>query len=646
MRKILVCFLIIVASVGLLNAQTKKMPFNFGFYLGGNMNMHSVDMYDYTEPPDVYRFTADANGIDFNLGLIGNYAFDDMFVLSLRLGYNGLGYGEFTDSLGLVGNYPRMSAFEITPALKIYNLIPVENLYLLGGLEFGFPISNDINIRTLGALAGLVDTTFSFDDTAESMRLALTIGAGYTFELSKNIFLSPEVSFRFPFTKYIDIPTNAPVNGSTGTWNIPQLRFGLNLTFGLGDDEPAPVVDPQAAEVKVGFKAVSAVQKDGAKSNLNKITLEEVQYTEQFPLLPYIFFDETTALPAPATQNLKSKATAGAFNIEEMSPDALEINHNLLDVVGTRMNEDKNVSIKLVGTLDNKAEAKNSKLAKERADYIKSYLVDNYGIDASRITVEAGANPSKPSSLRDAEGIAENRRVEIYPSNPNSLLLQPITIQKDRQRIATPEIIEFEVYAESADSVEGWELDIYQSDRLIRKFSGTGSPDKMQWSILPNELTGNNIPVDYTFRAWTVKGKRADASGSAPVEYFSFSRKKAEERPDRTISKYSLILFDFDSPEISAMDKEIITKSIIPEIKFNSTVQVYGYSDRIGEEGYNKNLAMKRANNVKDFLSSKVKNAKYEVFGVGEAVEIFNNDLPTGRQLSRTVQIYVITPKN
>ncbi len=642
MKRMFIFFLITMMSFVALNSQTKKMPFNLGIYLGGNSNMHAVDMYDYSAPPDVYRFNATSNGIDFNIGLIGNYAFDEMFVLSLRMGYNGLGRGEFTDSLGLVGNYPRMTAFEFTPALKIYNLIPVENLYLLGGLELGFPISNDILVKVLG-----IESTYSFDDVAESTRLALAIGAGYTFELSKNVFLSPEISFRFPFTKYIDIPTNAPVNGSTGTWNIPQLRFGVNLTFGLFTGDDYTVAEKsEPAEVKVGFRTVSAVDKNGTKSELTKISLEEVQYTEQFPLIPYIFFDENTSTPAPATQSLKSKATAGAFNIEEMSPDALEINHNLLDVVGTRMNTDKNVSIKLVGTLDGKAEAKNTKLAKDRAEYIKSYLIDNYNIDGSRITVEAGSLPVKPSSQRDADGVIENRRVEIYASNPNSKLLEPITIQKDRQRIAAPEIVEFEAYAESQDTIEAWELDVYQSDRLIRKFSGTGTPDKMQWSILPNELTGNNIPVDYTFRAWTVKGKRAEVSASAPVEYFSISRKKAEERPDRTISKYSLVLFDFDSPEISQLDKDIMIKSIVPEIKMNSTVQVYGYSDRIGDETYNKNLSLKRANNVKDFLTSKVKTAKYEVFGVGEAVEIFNNDLPTGRHLSRTVQVYVITPKN
>jgi outer membrane protein OmpA-like peptidoglycan-associated protein len=55
---------------------------------------------------------------------------------------------------------------------------------------------------------------------------------------------------------------------------------------------------------------------------------------------------------------------------------------------------------------------------------------------------------------------------------------------------------------------------------------------------------------------------------------------------------------------------------------------------------------LQRATNVKKFLESKLPDVKYEVYGVGEEVEIYNNDSPVGRQLSRTVQIYVITPKN
>ena len=111
------------------------------------------------------------------------------------------------------------------------------------------------------------------------------------------------------------------------------------------------------------------------------------------------------------------------------------------------------------------------------------------------------------------------------------------------------------------------------------------------------------------------------------------------------ISKFSLIVFDFDSPEISDEDKDILEKHVLQAIKYNSKIQIYGYTDRIGDTDYNQKLALKRAEKVKEFLQPKAKSAKIEVFGIGENIELFDNDVTIGRQLSRTVQVYVITPK-
>ncbi len=83
----------------------------------------------------------------------------------------------------------------------------------------------------------------------------------------------------------------------------------------------------------------------------------------------------------------------------------------------------------------------------------------------------------------------------------------------------------------------------------------------------------------------------------------------------------------------------------MPAIKFNSTVEIYGYTDRIGDDNYNKQLAEKRAEAVKKILEAKVPSAKYNVQGVGESVSIFDNESPVGRHLSRTVQVLISTPR-
>ena len=167
----------------------------------------------------------------------------------------------------------------------------------------------------------------------------------------------------------------------------------------------------------------------------------------------------------------------------------------------------------------------------------------------------------------------------------------------------------------------------------------------MQWAIRPNELTNKQVPIDYKLTATTVNGVEKSVTGSIPIEYYSTNRKKTEDLPDRVVSKFSLILFDFDKAEISKEDQKIIDEYILPAIKYNSTIKIYGYTDRIGDDKYNQKLARRRAEAVRDYIKKKKKDVKIDVYGVGESVPIFNNDKPIGRQLSRTVQVHVITPK-
>jgi outer membrane protein OmpA-like peptidoglycan-associated protein len=55
---------------------------------------------------------------------------------------------------------------------------------------------------------------------------------------------------------------------------------------------------------------------------------------------------------------------------------------------------------------------------------------------------------------------------------------------------------------------------------------------------------------------------------------------------------------------------------------------------------------LNRANAVRTILESISPDNRYEAFGRGEDVEIFTNENATGRVLSRTVQIFVETPRN
>ncbi len=627
MRKFLTLALMLSLSLiplSLLSQEKDlKVPMAIGFYGGINFNMHTP------------AFTINATKFDINktgfggaIGGIFNYPLNNTFVFSGRLGYNPIGttlsklYNNNTFELDASLPY-----IELAPVFQFHNLFPVKPLYLLAGLEFGIPVSTSAVLDSVGIKQDI--------ETNPNLRAALVLGAGYVLKASKSVWITPELSYRIPFA-------NVSSNAQLSKWSVSQLRLGLNITFSLAKDEAEPP-PPDVSDLKVGFKEIRSFDAEGKPKPVESVRLEDVQYTELFPFVPYVFCDENQPEPRKDDQVMIGKTESGEFNIQRLEPDAVKINHSTLDIIGIRMKQNPSAEITITGTNDSKKEKNDKELALKRAEFAKNYLIENYGINPELINVRGSGLPTKPSALSVDDGVAENRRIEFTSSNP--VLFKPILIQGDNQRIADPGLIEFIPSIQTKDSIVNWQMEISQADKVLRLNQGTGMPNALQWGIHPNELTNKQIPIDYKLTARTAKGYEGTYTGSIPIEYFSSTRKKSEDLPDKTVSKFSLILFDFDKYDVSKSDQEIIDNYILPAIKFNSTIKVYGYSDRIGDEVYNQTLSTKRAQTVADIITSKMKDVKINVYGVGENVPIFNNESPVGRQLSRTVQVHVITPK-
>lgn len=644
-RFILTFFLAMCLSNIAYSQEKMQMPINIGIFGGLGINMHQpswVDEAILTGAP--IPFNQSSTALGYFGGIIGNFPINDIFTISARLGYNALDgeietsviNGSITETHTLDG---RFDYLEISPILQLHNLIPLRNLYFLAGLEIGVPLTAEWDSTYFVSSTSSETTFFNQQMPDKATRVALAVGAGYVIPLSKNVFLTPEASFRFAFT-------NLSSNATYDSWTVNQIRLGVSLTFGLSKYEEEPTEQPATYRtLTVNEPSLRYYDKSMNLQPLAQVKVEEVQYSELYPLIPYVFFPEGSSTPNPSTQVLAAQSEAGEFNIETLPSDAEEINKSTLDIVGARMNANPNANLTVTGTINSNENKNNQKhLAKERGDFVRNYIVANYSVDPNKIIVIAGGLPSKPSSKNDPEGETENARAELSSTNPE--ILKPILTSGERERVTDPTIIEFYPNIETNDTISNWELIYYQGGTQLKTFVGTGKPSHIAWQIAPNLLKPSQVPIDYQFNVETVSGLKKGVEGSIPVDFISYTRKRTEDLPDRTISKYSLVLFDFDSDVISAQDKKIIDDYVIPGIKANSTVQIYGYTDRIGDENYNKKLAERRANNVQKYIASKVKNVKFETFGLGEGVQIFNNDAPTGRQLSRTVQIYIITPKS
>ena len=79
---------------------------------------------------------------------------------------------------------------------------------------------------------------------------------------------------------------------------------------------------------------------------------------------------------------------------------------------------------------------------------------------------------------------------------------------------------------------------------------------------------------------------------------------------------------------------------------------IHGYTDVIGDEGYNETLSLARANDVRDIIKTALSKAgktgvKFETYGFGEdeSISLFANRLPEKRFYNRTVVIDIIPVK-
>lgn len=633
-------------SAILIEVRSEKpfsLPLNIGFSANGNINFFAADIKFYDidgilvgNPSQNKIFT----GFGFN-GIL-NLPISNNVFLTGRLGYNyfsgDLDYLLFdynTRQTTVVADLvpTKVGYFEITPGIQVYNLFSTAPyLYFLGGFEIGF-------IQTAKYQNNYLQTG-EIDIPNTNTRLGLVMGSGYTFKLSESVFLSPEATFRFNLNKLAEYDISLQ---QREVMSFSQLRIGASLTFGI---QPSPI-EKYFREEGINNVSIAQVRTYDERGNIvpvDVLTVEDTKYQELFPLVPYVFFEQNSASLQFGTQKLISSVETGEFNINNLELDALEINKHTLDILGSRMKENPRSDLTVTGTIDgSKIEQQNKQLALQRANFVKDYLSRVWGINPERINTRTAGLPSKPSTTTDPEGIAENRRAELSSSEPK--ILEPILLEGENQRISQPSLIEFVPEVSVRDSVSFWQMTIYQGGQILRQFKGSGLPKVFTWNIRPNELVNRSIPIDYKLEVQLHGGEKLWANGSIPVDYVSFSKKKSDDLTDKQISKFSLVLFDFDKAEVSASDESIIKKYIIPEIKYNSTVKIYGYTDRIGDDEYNLKLATRRAEAVKSIIQKQLNDVKIETYGVGERMLLFDNDISTGRHLCRTVQVVVVTPR-
>jgi OOP family OmpA-OmpF porin len=104
------------------------------------------------------------------------------------------------------------------------------------------------------------------------------------------------------------------------------------------------------------------------------------------------------------------------------------------------------------------------------------------------------------------------------------------------------------------------------------------------------------------------------------------------------------VYFDFDKATIKPEGKVVLNEAAALLQKHERVVvEVAGHTDSVGTDAYNQGLSERRANAVRDYLTSKgVKASRLTARGYGESRPVASNDTKEGRAENRRVELVVL----
>ncbi len=674
-KKLLIRVLILsFAFVFVLNAQEyldkaddNRTAVGLFFGVGTNQHIGNFKGVDFPQIPSCCPRYETGTGFAYNFGLLYDIPMSDNLLLQFRGIYQNL-------SGTLTKLEPTVVSSASGTATDGSFKHSVEGTFTSAGLQtmLGFRMTKRFVLSIGLDAAYLLSKDFAQKETLEepsfgtfygtnkrirneysgtltnpsSILLSAVLGAGYYFPLNRqeSFYLVPEMHYFFGIS---NIATNV-------NWSVNQLTAGIALKWAPREVKPPkvapppppppplplPTPPPQQPILDANIVAV-AVDEDGKESPMAKLKVEQFLTSRMHPLLNYIFFDENSS-QLPVRYVRFSNEQTRKFSVRKLyNKSTLDVYHNVLNIVGKRVKMYPQADLTLIGcNTDLGAEKGNMALSKNRAESVKNYLVNVWGIPSSRITVKARNLPLVPSNISETDGQAENRRVEIIANVDK--IFEPLIIQ-DTLIESNPPVFRFKPSINAQMGIKQWKIITSQSLGDIKTFSGSGKPPtNIEWDLSKEyEVVPKlNEPLNYRLQVVDNDNKVwASPVQSLPVEQYTIERKILEQIEDKEIDKFSLILFDYNQFELGEANKKIVQfakRRIYP----NSTVSILGFSDRIGDAKYNLELSQKRANAAAKALGVDLRNAK----GLGNSKLLYDNDLPEGRFYCRTVTIDIVTP--
>lgn len=388
--------------------------------------------------------------------------------------------------------------------------------------------------------------------------------------------------------------------------------------------------------------------------NFRGLLIEENLVKELYPLLTYVFFDSGSATIPDRYILFDNPAQTEGFTDTTIPGGTLEKYYHVLNIVGYRMKMNPSTKIEIVGNnSDQSAIGETKDVSGQRGQVVYDYLTKIWQIDASRMKLLPPRNmPEAPSNRNDPLGIVENRRAEIRSNDWE--VMKPI-VNRDFRRYPQPETMTFQMKNGINDElVARRAIEVKRNGEPWYVMTDVGRTDvsspEYNWGRGGNadSIPNNENPYTAQLVVYSQDGKECRSEEiQIPVQIVTNEEKRTRGLVDKTIDKYSLVLFKFNSPEAGPLNERILREFIYNDIRPGARIEVIGHTDVVGLEEVNKKLSEARSNTVLNGIRRNVKAnlmASLTGKGVGEEDALYTNLLPEGRFYNRTVQVIIVTP--
>lgn len=508
-----------------------------------------------------------------------------------------------------------------------------------------------------------------------------TVRVGVNYEVpllaNKTLFIAPELSFSLGLGDVV-----RQLEGVNPRFALSTLRFGASVRYSPEprltteqifllqeryDEEYRKRLEECKSVIQKPVKrqnvlaaqltSVQGINADGSSTENPTIHVEEFLASRSRYVLNTVFFSVGSSAIA-SKYRLIRKEEVKEFRVENFAnADVLQIYYQVLNIIGKRMIANPKAEITLVGFSDGLVEKNDKKLALERAETLKEYLIRAWGVEEKRIKTQTGTSRIPTISDGDEKLEAEEQRKVEIQSGTKAILEE---LRFDYfQRVITPAKIRLGFDIQSEGELKTWFISCSQSAQ-----SDSGSPEtkaatantlfSANGGIFPKEryvewdLT-NTKAQPQSKEAILVKCSVADKEDftaestkkEIAVQFVRVVDKEQQGLPDKRIDSYTLFSFAYgtNAPLSGNADVQRVVSAIKQTLKPGAKVIVTGYTDTRGNEITNGILALQRANAVAGLIG--FPNTQVNSEG---GTKINDNSLPEGRFYNRFVQVDIQTP--